>query len=169
MTLRQGVFLEYLVCSTSLMASLWRTRDLLKYYVNVTKSLVRDISPLMHMHQDPLLVSYCHHSELLQFKVSHRNSSQQESSHYCDAIMGAMASQIISTTIVYWAVYSGADQRKHQSSVPPAFCAGNSPVTSEFPAQMASSAENVSIGWRHHDEISSAVHNFLCHYPVAGK
>ena len=30
-------------------------------------------------------------------------------------------------------------------------CAGNSPVTSEFPAQMASNAENVSIWWRHHE------------------
>ena len=29
-------------------------------------------------------------------------------------------------------------------------CAGNSPVTSEFPAQMASDAENVCIWWRHH-------------------
>ena len=29
-------------------------------------------------------------------------------------------------------------------------CAGNSPVTGEFPAQFASNAENVSIRWRHH-------------------
>ena len=29
-------------------------------------------------------------------------------------------------------------------------CAGNSPATGEFPAQMASNAENVSIWWRHH-------------------
>ena len=29
-------------------------------------------------------------------------------------------------------------------------CMGNSPVTGEFPAQMASYAENVSIWWRHH-------------------
>ena len=29
-------------------------------------------------------------------------------------------------------------------------CAGNSPGTGEFPAQMASNAENVSIRWRHH-------------------
>ena len=29
-------------------------------------------------------------------------------------------------------------------------CAGNSPGTGEFPAQMASCAENVSIWWRHH-------------------
>ena len=30
-------------------------------------------------------------------------------------------------------------------------CAGNSPVTGELPAQMASNAENVSIWWRHHE------------------
>ena len=29
-------------------------------------------------------------------------------------------------------------------------CEGNSPVTGEFPAQMASTAENVSIWWRRH-------------------
>ena len=29
-------------------------------------------------------------------------------------------------------------------------CVGNSPETGEFPAQMASNAENVSIRWRHH-------------------
>ena len=30
-------------------------------------------------------------------------------------------------------------------------CVGNSPGTGEFPPQMASNAENVSIWWRHHD------------------
>ena len=30
-------------------------------------------------------------------------------------------------------------------------CSGNSPATGEFPAQMASNAENVSIWWRRHD------------------
>ena len=30
-------------------------------------------------------------------------------------------------------------------------CAGNSPVTVEFPAQRTSYAKNVSIWWRHHD------------------
>ena len=29
-------------------------------------------------------------------------------------------------------------------------CAGNSPVTGEFPAQRASNAENISIWWHHH-------------------
>ena len=65
--------------------------------------------------------------------------------------MGAMASQITSPTIAYSSVYSGADQRKHQSKRHvTGFCAGNSPVTGEFPTQMASNAENVSIWWRHH-------------------
>ena len=36
-------------------------------------------------------------------------------SHHDDVIMGTMASQITSPTIVY-SFYSGADQRKHQSS-----------------------------------------------------
>ena len=51
----------------------------------------------------------------------------------------------------YSTVYSGADQRKHQSSVSPAFVWGirRSPVNS--PQKMASNAVNVSIWWRHHD------------------
>ena len=39
-------------------------------------------------------------------------------------------------------------------------CVGNSkPVTGEFPAQMASNTENVSIWWRHHE------HRNLCYRP----
>ena len=37
-------------------------------------------------------------------------------------------------------------------------CAGNSLVTGEFPAKMASNAENVSISWRHHNIYSSIAH-----------
>ena len=44
--------------------------------------------------------------------------------HYCDVIMGAMASQIASTTIVYSTVHSGADQRKYQSFASLAFVGG---------------------------------------------
>ena len=46
--------------------------------------------------------------------------------------MGAMASQITSLTIVYSTVYSGADQREHQSSASLAFVRGihRSPVNS---------------------------------------
>ena len=44
--------------------------------------------------------------------------------HYGDVIMDAMASQITSLTIVYSTVYSGADQRKYQSSASLAFVRG---------------------------------------------
>ena len=64
--------------------------------------------------------------------------------------MGTMAPQITSLTIVYSTVYSDADQRKHQSSAPLAFAWGIHRGAGEFPAQMASDAENVSIWWRHH-------------------
>ena len=45
-------------------------------------------------------------------------------SHYNDVIMDAIASQITSLVIVYSAVYSDADQRKHQSSASLAFVRG---------------------------------------------
>ena len=64
--------------------------------------------------------------------------------------MSAMASQITSLTIVNLTVYSGADQRKHQSPASPAF-------VREFLAQRASTAVKVSICWRRHvsvDEIA---------------
>ena len=44
--------------------------------------------------------------------------------HYSDVIMGAMASQISSLTIVYSTVDSGTAQRKHQSSASLAFVRG---------------------------------------------
>ena len=70
--------------------------------------------------------------------------------------MGTVASQITSLTIVYSTIYSDADQRKHQSSASLAFVRGihRGPVgTGEFPAQIARNAENVSIWWRHHEEL----------------
>ena len=44
--------------------------------------------------------------------------------HYSDVIMGSIVSQIPSLTIVYSTVYSGSDQRKHQSSASLAFVRG---------------------------------------------
>ena len=53
-------------------------------------------------------------------------------------------------------------------------CEWNSPVTGEFPTQMASNAENVSIWWRHHGDYRGSHHeycdfpscpgDFLCHH-----
>ena len=53
------------------------------------------------------------------FKAEKRNGS-----HYNYVRMGTMASHITSLTIVYSTVYSGAAQRKHQSSAPLAFVWG---------------------------------------------
>ena len=46
------------------------------------------------------------------------------SHHYSDVIVGVTAPQINSLTIVYSTVYSGTDQRKHQSSASLAFVRG---------------------------------------------
>ena len=45
-------------------------------------------------------------------------------------------------------------------------CAGNSPETGEFPVQMASNAENVSIWWRHHGTEYSLVYVMVCLFGV---
>ena len=44
--------------------------------------------------------------------------------NYSDGLMGAMASQITSLTIVYSTVYSAADERKYQSSASLEFVRG---------------------------------------------
>ena len=70
--------------------------------------------------------------------------------HYSDVIMGGTASQITSLVIFTQPII----QTKIQENIKVPrhwLCAGNSPVTCEFPAQMASNAKNVSIWWRHHD------------------
>ena len=65
--------------------------------------------------------------------------------------MSAMAFQITSLTIVYSAVYSGAELEKPSKLRITGLCEGNSPVTDEFPAHRVSNAETVSICWRHHE------------------
>ena len=40
-------------------------------------------------------------------------------------------------------------------------CVGNSPGTGEFPAQMASNVENVSIWWRHHENRSPRLYHYI--------
>ena len=81
----------------------------------------------------------------------YRYRSEMPSRHYCDVIMGAMAPQITSLTVVYSTVYSSPDKKKTSKLRVTGLCLGNSPVTGEFPVQRVSNAENVSIWWRHHD------------------
>ena len=60
----------------------------------------------------------------IQFYEASRWRSCSFTSHYNDVIMSAMASQITSLMVVYLTFYSGADQRKHQSSASLAFVRG---------------------------------------------
>ena len=59
-----------------------------------------------------------------------------------------MASHITSLTIVTQPFIQAQIKEKLRVT---GLCAGNSPGTGEFPAHMASNAENVSIWWRHHE------------------
>ena len=109
--------------------------------------------------QDPYFLNVITLASLSEFTISPETNVSHDgltiyskglcAFHYSDVMMGAMSSQITSLSIVYSTDYSGADQRKHQSSPSLAFV-GNSPVPGEFPAQMASNAENVSIWWHHY-------------------
>ena len=75
--------------------------------------------------------------------------------HYGYVIMDAIASQITSLTIVYSTVYSDADDRKHQNPASLAFVRGIYRGAVNSPQKMASNAENVSIWWRHHEDIGT--------------
>ena len=65
--------------------------------------------------------------------------------------MDWIASQITSLSVVCSIVYSGVNQRKHQSSASLAFVREIHRGPVNFSAQMASYAENASIWWRHHE------------------
>ena len=67
-----------------------------------------------------LLHGFCLAPKILQFlKALHFSSN-----YYNDVIMSLRASQITSLTSLYSTVYSGADQRKHQSSTSLGFVRG---------------------------------------------
>ena len=73
-----------------------------------------------------------------------------EQIHYSDVIMGTMASQITMQPHDCWINRLRRRWSKKTSKLRVSgLCEENSPVTGEFPAQMASNAENVSIWWTH--------------------
>ena len=63
--------------------------------------------------------------------------------YYNDVIMGAVSS--LNRLFRCWS-------KKTSKLRVIGLCAGNSPVTGDFPAQRTSNAENVSIWWRHHEK-----------------
>ena len=110
--------------------SLWRRCDIF-FFINLITGCFWSIC-LIEFWSLGIIIRYHRWHIQMRFRVSHR---YKFACHNHDVIMSTMASQITSLTIVYSIVYSGVDQRKHQSSVSLAF------VTGEFPAQMASNAE----------------------------
>ena len=71
--------------------------------------------------------SWCHCQDrnvMITWKQEVITVAVSSSLHYNDVIMGTIASQITSFMIVYSKVYSGADQRKHESSASLAFVQG---------------------------------------------
>ena len=80
-----------------------------------------------------------------------KGMSKQNTLHYNDVIISTVASQITSLMIVYSTVYSRRRSKKASKLRVTGLCAGNSPVTGEFPTQRPSDAENVFIWWRHHE------------------
>ena len=80
--------------------------------------------------------------------------------HNYDVIMGAMASQITSLTIVYSTVYSGAHQRKHPSSASLAFVRGIHRGPGNSPHKWLVTRKMFPFDWRHHVSWS------LIHHPL---
>ena len=94
--------------------------------------------------------------------------------HYNDIIMGVIASQITSPTIVYSTVYSDINQENIKAPRHWPLC-GEFTVTGEIPAQMASNAlYYIQYGWMHHYEwhcnqnktkhIMCIIHGLYCMY-----
>ena len=82
------------------------------------------------------------------YVLDQRNNDLFSFSHYNDVIMG-----VISNHQPHDCLLNRLFRRRSKKTPKlrlTGLCAGNSPGTGEFPAQMASNAENVSIWWRHH-------------------
>ena len=96
--------------------------------------------------------------------------------HYCDVIMGTVASLITSLTIVYSTVCSDADQSKHQSSASLAFVRGihqelvNSPYKWPVMRKMFP-FDDIIMAWKHFSHYWSLVkgtHWSLMDFPHKG-
>ena len=96
---------------TSVYSTVGSGVDQRKYQSSASLAFVRGIHlwPVNSPHKGPVTRKMCPFDDVI---------------HYDDVIIGAIASQITSLTIVYSTVYSGADQNKHQSPASLAFVWG---------------------------------------------
>ena len=75
----------------------------------------------------------------------HPRESLQWRHHWCDGVSNNQPYHCLLNRLF------GRRSEKTSNFRVTGLCVGNSPVTGEFPTQMGSNAENVSIWWRHHD------------------
>ena len=83
---------------------------------------------------------------MLRFKVNRACSSLRWRYNGCDGIANHQPHHCLLNSLF------GRRSKKTSKFRVTGLCAGNSPGTGEFPAQMPSNAENVSIWWRHHEK-----------------
>ena len=133
-------------CNSSLNSPWLRNDAQIMTYMNCMDLSVCQPRKAVKLNYSPMWIVWVEPVPLIIFQ-SNSTFDEKLQYHYNDVIMGTIACQITSVTIVYSAVYSDADQRKHQSSASLAFVRG---ITGDrwIPAQMASNAESVSIWWR---------------------
>ena len=100
----------------------------------------------IHWHRNPSRL--LHIGDASTIKLHNPNLISHGELHYSDVIMSAMASRLYLDCLLKRLL------RRRSKETPKLrvtdLCAGNSPVTGEFPAQRASNAENIPIWWRHH-------------------
>ena len=85
---------------------------------------------------------------------------------YNDVNLSAMVSQITGVSIVYPSVYSGADQRKHESSASQAFVRGIHRWPVNSPHKGPVTWKNVSIWWRRHADADWASFRLISLAPL---
>ena len=115
---KNKTFLVFIKCFTACFFFFFFVRDL---FYKITCEYIRETLLKEEAHGLPGLYRIAciegHHKQLLE-------TLDQGEFHYTDVIMGAIASQITSLTIVYSTVYTDEDQRRHQSSASLAFVRG---------------------------------------------
>ena len=117
-----------------LLALCWGNPLVTGYFPKQRTSNAESASMLWHHHEPKWYMSRQQIIMILQWHHNGRNGVSNHQPHHC--LLNPLFRRRSKKT-----------SKLHITGL----CAGNSPVTGEFPAQMASDAENVSIWWRHHD------------------